>query len=105
MRQFGCLEKTTDKCINCSVPIEKEIKAHNKKKWRNNWQKSNLKIIKKYHKKSLIAQDIYSAHFQILLIGINKSKCKDCAHEYIECIEGSCKFNGNSKIVNVVLYM
>ena len=36
MRQFGCLEKTTDKCINCSVPIETEIKAHNKKKWRNN---------------------------------------------------------------------
>ena len=31
MGQFECLGKTTDKCRNCSVPIEKEKKAYNKK--------------------------------------------------------------------------
>ena len=31
MVQFECLGKTIDKCRNCSVPIEKEKKAYNKK--------------------------------------------------------------------------
>ena len=39
MGQFECLGKTTDKCRNCSLPIEKEKKVYNKKMWKNNWQK------------------------------------------------------------------
>ena len=31
MGQFECLGKTTDKCRNSSVPIEKGKKAYNKK--------------------------------------------------------------------------
>ena len=59
-RQFTCLGEKTKKCITFSVPIEKEVVKIDK---------NGKEITKAYHAdyNLLIVQDIWQAHFQILL--------------------------------------
>ena len=64
--QFTCLEENTKKCITFLVPIEKEVKGIDKK---------GKEITKIYPAEYnlLISQDLWQAHYQILLIiSLNK---------------------------------
>ena len=73
-KKITCLGENTEKCINFSVPIKKEVTIIDKKE-----KESQKPYLTDYN--LLIAQQLWYDHYQILLInlaeGIHKIKCKN----------------------------
>ena len=64
-KQFTCLRENTEKYINVTVPIEKEVT-------RININGEKLQKIYPSYYNLLIAQDLWQAHYQILSIDFLK---------------------------------